>query len=424
MVLDVKKVREDFPILEREVNGRKIIYLDNAATSQKPRQVIEAVSRFYREYNANIHRGLHKLSQEASEAYEEAHEVVAKFIGARSWEEVVFTYNATESLNLIAFTWGLKYLDKGDEVVLTIMEHHSNMLPWRTVAKLKGAKVKYVDIREDGTLNYDNLAEELTPRTKFVAVTMMSNVLGTIVDVRRVIKEARQVGALVVVDGAQGVPHLPVDVSKLDIDFLAFSGHKMLGPTGIGVLWGRRELLEEVEPFKSGGGSIKDVTKDSVMWHEVPWRFEAGTPNIAGAIGLAEAAKYLMRLGMEEVREHERRLTELTLRLFERELGRDVKYYGPSDTSLRGGVVSFNVEGLHHHIVGRALDLFGIAVRTGMHCAHPLHYRLGLTGTVRASYYIYNTEEEVRELIDTLRRVVVLREEFSKGEVSDFCPGT
>lgn len=417
------EIRKDFPVLERKINGKRLVYLDNAATSQKPKQVIEAIREYYEKYNANVHRGLHTLSQEASEAYEKAHEVIAKFINAYSWEEVIFTSNSTDSLNIIAYSWGLKNLKKGDEIIITVMEHHSNMLPWRIVARLTGAKVKYIDITDDGLLRYDQLEEVVSEKTKVIAVTLMSNVLGTINDVKRIAKLAHSVGAIIVVDGAQGVPHLPVNVKELEIDFLAFSGHKMLGPTGTGVLWGRKDLLEEMEPIKVGGGTIKDVTLESVEWHDLPWRFEPGTPNIAGGIGLAVAAEYLMRLGMENVREHEKELTAYTLKRLE-ELGDDIEYYGPRDPEQKGGVIAFNIKGLHHHIVGKSLDMFGIAVRTGMHCAHPLHYRLGIKGTVRASYYIYNVKEDVDALIDALKTIVKLKDVLSSTEVSDVCTGT
>ena len=419
---DPHEVRKDFPILNRKVNDRPLVYLDNAATTQKPKQVVAAVVKYYFWQNANVHRGFHTLSQEASEAYERAHEVIAHFINAYSWEEVIFTYNSTESANLVAYTWGMENVGPGDEIVMTVMEHHSNMLPWRKLAKLKGAKVKYVDITDDGLLKYEEFEKVITDRTKVVAVTMMSNVLGTINDVKRIVRLAHEVGAVVVADGAQAVPHMPVNVRDLGVDFLIFSGHKMLGPTGIGVLWGRKDLLEELMPFKCGGDTIKDVTLDDVVWHDLPWRFEAGTPNIAGGVGLAAAAEYLMRLGMENVRGHEKQLTLYTFKRFE-ELGEDIDVYGPRNVEIRGGVISFNIKGLHHHTVGKALDLMGIAVRTGMHCAHPLHYRLGLKGTVRASYYIYNTEEDVDALIDALKLIIKLRSRLAEERVEDVCTG-
>ncbi|MEM1532941.1 MAG: cysteine desulfurase [Desulfurococcaceae archaeon] len=414
-MLDPYEIRKDFPILERLINGRRIVYLDNAATSQKPIQVINAIVEFYTKYNANIHRGLHTLSQEASQLYEEAHEVIAKFINAYSWDEVIFTSNTTDSINLVAYSWGLSNISEGDRIVLTIMDHHSNMLPWRRIAEMKGAEVVYVDITNDGYLKYDMFKELINERTRVVAIPGMSNVLGTIVEpeaVREVARLAHEVGAIVVLDGAQSVPHMPTNVRELDVDFLAFSGHKMLGPTGIGVLWGRREVLNEMPLFKTGGDTIKDVTLEEVTWHDLPWRFEAGTPPIAEGVGLAEAVKYLTKIGMSNVRMHEERLTEYTIKRLSEELKGSIELYGPKVPAHRGGVISFNVKGISHHVVGLALDeLYAIAVRTGMHCAHPLHYRLGLKGTVRASYYIYNTIEEVDYLVEALKTIVEMKEQ-------------
>lgn len=409
MTFDPYEIRKDFPCLERRTStGRKLVYLDNAATSHKPQCVIEAMERFYYEYNANIHRGEHALGSKATRAYEDAREEISRFINANDHTEVIFTSGTTESINLVAYGWGLKNIKNGDEILLTIMEHHSNMLPWRRVAALKGAKIKYLDINEDGILRYDQLASLITEKTKVVAVAHVSNVLGTINDVRRLTREAHRVGAIVIVDGAQSVPHMPVSVRELDADFLAFSGHKMLGPTGIGVLWGRKELLEEMEPLKLGGGCVVDVTLEDVKYMEVPWRFEAGTPNIAGAIGLAEAVRYLKRLGMKSIRRHEYELTEYCLKRLNEDGHLDI--YGPLDASLRGGVVAFNVKGISHSSVARALSRMGIIVRDGMHCAHPLHYRLGLKGSVRASFYAYNVKEEVDALCDALRVIVEVSE--------------
>ncbi len=426
-MFDPYEIRKDFPILERTINGRRLIYLDNAATTQKPLPVIEAIREFYTKYNANIHRGLHTLSQEASEKYEKAHETVAKFINAYSWDEIIFCNNTTDALNIVAYAWGLNNLEDGDEIVLTVMDHHSSMLPWRNIAKFKKIKIKYVDITDDGYLKYSDFEKLITEKTRVVAFPIMSNVLGTINDVKRIVKLAHEVGAIVVADGAQSVPHMPTDVRDLGIDFLAFSGHKMLGPTGTGVLWGKYELLEEMMPFKVGGDTIKDVTLDNVIWHDIPWRFEAGTPNIAGAIGLEAAIQYLQKIGLQNIRNHEKQLVEHTFKLFKEELGDEVTIYGPHNPNDRGGVISFNVKGLHHHIVGKALDsLFGIAVRTGMHCAHPLHYRLGLEGTVRASYYLYNTREEVEELVNALKFIVKQKENieaiFKKEVEGIICP--
>ncbi|MEM4440755.1 MAG: SufS family cysteine desulfurase [Desulfurococcaceae archaeon] len=422
-MFDPDEIRKDFPIFNRTINGKKLVYFDNAATTQKPVQVIKVIEEFYSKHNANIHRGLHTLSQEASQMYEEAHEIIAKFVNAKSWREIVFVNNTTEAINTVAYGWALWNLQEGDEIVVTIMDHHSNILPWRLIAQLKKAKVIYVDVTSDGYLRYDQLAELVTPRTRIVAFPIASNVLGTVNDARKIARIAHEVGAIAVADGAQSVPHMPTNVKELEVDFLAFSGHKMLGPTGIGVLWGREDILEEMKPFKVGGDTIKDVTVDYVVWHDLPWRFEAGTPNIAGGIGLAEAAKYLMRIGMENVREHEKSLVAYTLKRFEELLG-ELEYYGPKNPEDKTAVIAFNIKGLNHHTVGMALDLFGIAVRTGMHCAHPLHYRLGLAGTVRSSYYIYNTHEEVDYFIEALEKIIQLKESLSKEKPSIICPGT
>ncbi len=413
-MFDPYVIRQDFPILGRSVHGKRLIYFDNAATTHKPRQVIDVLVEFYTKHYANIHRGYHTLSQEASELYESAHDVVAKFIGASSWDEIVFTGNTTDSSNILAYSWGMRNLKEGDEIILTVMDHHSNMLPWRKIAAIRGARVKYVDITSDGVLDYADLEEKVSERTKVIAFPIMSNVLGTINDAKRIAKIAHSVGAIAVADGAQSVPHMVTNVRQMDVDFLLFSGHKMLGPTGIGVLWGRKDLLEEMEPFKVGGGTIEDVTLDNIVWESIPWRFEAGTPNIAGAIGLAEAVKYLSKIGMNNVEKYEKELVKYTFDKI-RELGDEIDIYGPSDLSLRGGIVSFNLRGIHHHVVGMLLDTYGVAVRTGMHCAHPLHYRLGLKGTVRASYYIYNIREEIDVFIDALRDIIKRRAEFGGG---------
>lgn len=404
-MFDPYEVRKDFPIFDVKIYGKPLIYLDNAATAQRPVQVIEAVNNFYRKFNANVERGLHYLSQEASEMYENAHEHVAKFIGAKSGEEIVFTYNTTYAINIVALTWGLRNLKPNDEVVLTIMEHHSNMLPWRNVAKLTGAKIKYVKIKEDFTLDYDDLESKITEKTKVVALAQMSNVLGTINDVKKAAKLAHSVGAIVLVDGAQSVPHMPVNVKELDVDFLTFSSHKMMGPTGLGVLYSRRDILETLEPMIAGGGTIEDVTLEEVKWAKLPEKLEAGTPHITGAIGLVEAVNYLLKLGMENIRVHERELTRYALKLIEEELGDFVTHYGPNNVDVKGGIISFNVKGVHHHNVAAYLDTEGIAVRSGMHCAHPLHHYLKLGGTVRASFYIYNTKEDVEALVNALKKL-------------------
>ncbi|PCN51071.1 cysteine desulfurase [Candidatus Geothermarchaeota archaeon ex4572_27] len=398
------EVRRDFPALERRLHGRRLVYLDSAATSLKPRCVIEAIASFYRERCGNVARGVHTLSQEVTRLYEDAREEVARFIGADG-DEVVFTYGATDSLNLAAYGWGLRNLREGDEVVLTVMEHHSNVLPWQELASLKGVRLRYVGVTGDGRLDYAELEGAISERTRVVAITHMSNVLGTINDVRRVARAAHSVGAIVVVDGAQSVPHMKVDVRALEADFLAFSGHKMLGPMGIGVLWCRRDVMEEMAPHRVGGGAIVDVEPNAAVYAPPPRRFEAGTPNVEGAVGLMEAVRYLARVGMESVEEHERELTRYAMKLFEEELGDAVEVYGPRDVNARGGILSFNLRGLDHDVVGMALDSCGIAVRTGMHCAHILHKRLGLRGTVRASFYLYNVREDVEALVDACAEI-------------------
>ncbi|MHA1607148.1 MAG: aminotransferase class V-fold PLP-dependent enzyme [Candidatus Freyarchaeota archaeon] len=407
-MFDPYKVREDFPIFQRKIEGEPLIYFDNAATSQRPRQVIETIRRFYEEHNANIHRAVHTLSQEASELYEEAHEEVAKFINAKGIEEVVFVKNTTEAINLVAYSWGLRTLKQGDEVVVTLMEHHSNIVPWEMISKIKGARVKYAQINDDGTLNYVSLEQAVTSKTKIICVTQMSNVTGVINDVERISKLAHENDALCMVDAAQSVPHMPVDVKSLDADFLAFSGHKMLGPTGIGVLYGKEDVLSEMEPFLGGGDMIREVRYNwregacEVTWNELPWKFEAGTANICGGVGLMEAIRYLKRLGMENVQKHEKELTEYALRrLMEIE---KVEVYGPV-RKARGGIIPFNVSGVNHHDVALLLDQFGIMVRSGLHCAQPLHQRLGLKGTVRASFYIYNTQDEIDRMVEVLKEI-------------------
>lgn len=397
-------VRDDFPILGIEVNGYPLIYFDNAATTQRPRQVVEEIRDFYGKLNANVHRGVHYLSREASELYENAHETLARFINA-SYEEVIFTSSTTDAINMVAWGWAISNLKRGDRIVTTVMEHHSNMLPWRRIAELRGAEVVYADVDGEGMPLMDQLESLVNERTRIVAISGMSNVTGAIPDVERAVKAAHEVGAIAVVDGAQMVPHMPVDVRKLNADFLAFSGHKMLGPTGTGVLYGKKDLLEEMEPAKPGGGTIRDVTLEGVEWAELPWKHEGGTPNIAGGIGLARAAEYLMKLGMERVREHEIELTRKGLELLSKIDG--VVLYGPRDVKRRGGILTFNVEGMDPHMVGALLDSRGIAVRTGLHCAHPLHRRLGADdGTVRASFYVYNTLDEVEKFAEVIATVV------------------
>lgn len=402
--LDVQSVREDFPILQREVRpGVPLIYLDSAATSQKPRSVIESLTRHFEDHNANIHRGIHRLAEESTEAYESARAKLAGFVNAVSPKEIVFTRNATESLNLVAQAWGRANLQSGDRVLLTEMEHHSNLVPWYMLADELGLELRYVPITEDGRLDqesYERMLGEEQPRV--VAFSHMSNVLGTINPAAEMAEMARQIGALVVLDAAQSVPHLGVDVQAIGADFVAFSGHKMCGPTGIGVLYGRRDLLEETPAFLGGGEMIKRVELGRFTPNEVPHKFEAGTPAIAEAIALGAAVDYLEAIGLEAIHAHEQGLVKHALDRLEEVPG--LKIYGPP-AEERGGVAAFTFEGTHPHDVAQILDGRGIAVRAGHHCTMPLHQRLELPATTRASFYLYNTREEIDELIEGLYQV-------------------
>ena len=403
-MLDVKRIRQDFPILQRRVHDQPLVYLDNAATTQKPRQVIDALVNYYSRYNANIHRGIHALAEEATAAYEAVRERTARFLHAPSARGIVFTRNATESINLFAHAWGRARLKPGDQMLLTAMEHHSNLVPWQLLAKATGATLAFLPVTDDGRLRLDELDALLTARTKLVAFTHASNVLGTINPAREIIARAHAHNAVVLLDAAQSVPHLPVDVQQLGCDALVCSAHKMLGPTGVGVLYAREELLESMEPFLGGGEMITDVQLTTATWNEIPWKFEAGTPNIAGVIAFGEALAYLERLGMEAIRAHERELTVYALKRLGEVAG--ITLYGPSAADAeRGGVVSFNLEGLHPHDVGTVLDAEGVAVRAGHHCAKPLMRRLGVAATVRASVYLYNVREDVDRLVEALEAV-------------------
>jgi cysteine desulfurase / selenocysteine lyase len=392
-----ERCRRDFPILSRVVNGQPLVYLDSAASSQKPASVIEAVQRYYETSHANVHRSIHTLGEEATELYEGARDAVRAFIGARGREEIVFTRGTTESINLVAQAVG-RTLGPGDEILVTELEHHSNLVPWQMVCRDHGTVLRAVPVLPDGHLDLNAYARLLSPRTRVVALAHVSNVLGTINPVARMVEQAHRVGALVLLDGAQAVPHLPVDVSALGADFYAFSGHKMLGPTGIGVLHGRREVLERLEPAWGGGEMIKEVWIDRAQWNDLPWRFEPGTPPIAGAVGLHAAVEYLSKLGMAQVSAHEQALTALTMEALARIPG--VTLYGPANPEMKGAVVAFNVEGIHPHDGAAALDLHGIAVRAGHHCAQPLMKRLGIVGTLRASFSVYSTALDVQRLAD------------------------
>ncbi len=398
----IEEIRSDFPILRREVNGHPLAYLDNAATSQKPLAVLDAMDDYYRRTNANVHRGVHTMSEEATALYEGARGRVARFINASSSKEVIFTRNATEAINLVAYSWGLDTLKPGDEVLITQMEHHANIVPWQLICQRTGATLRYVPIDAKGTLRLDLLDELLTERTRLFAFVAMSNVLGTINPVAQLVERAHDVGALALVDGAQSVPHLPVDVQALKSDFLVFSGHKMCGPTGIGVLHGRRELLESMPPFMGGGDMIREVRLEGSSWNTLPWKFEAGTPAIAEVIGLGAAVEYLTDLGMAWVQQREHELVNYAMDRMSKVEG--LRILGP-EAEQRGGAVAFTFNEIHPHDISALLDADGIAIRAGHHCAQPIHDCYGIAATARASFYFYNTFEEIDRLIVALEKV-------------------
>ena len=407
MITDLSLYKKDFPILSRSVRGgNSLIYLDSGATSQKPEVVIQAEADFYRTKNAAVHRGAHLLAEEASDAYEGARENVARFIGAAS-SEVIFTKSATESLNFLATSFGNPdsriAIKPGDEIVVTQMEHHANLIPWQRLAKRSGAKLTWLSITTDGRLDLSNIDQIINSKTKIVAITHQSNVFGTINPIDLIVKAARNVGALIVLDACQSVPHFAVDVKQLGVDFLAFSGHKVLGPTGIGVLWGKSELLDKLEPAIFGGSMVDSVTMEGATWAQSPRKFEAGVPNMAQAVGLSAAVDYLTKIGMQNLAQHEHKLTEELLAGF-KEM-KEVTVVGPLDMKDRGGVVSFTVDGVHPHDVGQVLDQYGIAVRTGHHCAWPLMKKLNLVGTTRASFHLYNSSEDVLSLLKAVEKV-------------------
>ena len=396
--LDPDVLRADFPILARPTHsGRPLVYLDSASSSQKPGVVIEALDTYYREYNANVHRGIYEIGERATAAYEGARAKVARFIGASDPHEVIFTRNATEAINLVAYSWGRRNIDRGDAIVLTEMEHHANLVPWQLLVQEKDGDLEFIPITDDGRLRLDVLEVLLRLKPKLVAFTHVSNTLGTINPVREIVDMAHAAGALVLVDGAQAVPHVPVDVEALGVDFYAFSGHKMLGPMGSGALWGRRELLEAMPPFLSGGEMIREVHLRRSSWNDLPWKFEAGTPAVGDAIGLGVAADYLTAIGMDAVRAHERELVVYALAALPRALP-SIELYGPLDPDIRGGVIPFNLPGIHPHDVAQVLDRFGIAVRAGHHCTMPLHERLDLAATVRASFSVFSTTADIDAL--------------------------
>jgi cysteine desulfurase/selenocysteine lyase len=407
MSIDFSVYKKDFPIFERKVRGgHSLVYLDSGATSQKPNSVIEAEINFYRNINAAVHRGAHLLAEEASEAYESARANVANFIGANP-AEVIFTKSATESLNVLAYSFGNSnsgiHIGKGDEIVVTELEHHANLIPWQQLAKRTGAKIRWFNVSENGRIDLSNIADLISSKCKLVAITHQSNVLGTILPIEEILTAARKVGALVILDACQSAPHFQIDVKKLGVDFLTFSGHKMLGPTGVGVLWGRLDLLEKLEPAIFGGSMVDSVTMESATWAEVPRKFEAGVPNMAQAVGLSAAINYLRNIGMQNIELHEKALTKKLLEGLSQISG--IEVIGPTELKNRGGVVSFTVDGVHPHDVGQVLDQFGIAVRTGHHCAWPLMKRLGLVGTTRASLHLYNDENDINRLFEGIEKV-------------------
>ncbi|WP_409302530.1 cysteine desulfurase [Peribacillus sp. SCS-155] len=406
--MNPNELRKHFPILHQEVNGQPLVYLDSAATSQKPVEVIEALDKYYRGYNSNVHRGVHTLGTRATDAYEGAREKVRKFINASSTEEVIFTRGTTTALNTVARSYGSANLSEGDEIVISHMEHHSNIIPWQQIAKETGASLKYVDLQEDGTISLEAMRNTVTPNTKIVSIMHVSNVLGVINPIKEIAKIAHENGAIMVVDGAQSTPHLKVDVQDLDCDFFAFSGHKMVGPTGIGVLYGKKEHLEKMEPIEFGGEMIDFVGLYESTWKELPWKFEGGTPIIAGAIGLGAAIDFLENVGMENIEAHEHKLAAYALERMSTVEG--IRIFGPKNANQRAGVITFNIDDVHPHDVATVLDADGIAVRAGHHCAQPLMKWLNVSATARASFYLYNTEEEIDKLVAGL---VKTKEYFS-----------
>lgn len=395
--MDVKAIRQQFPILHQEVNGNPLVYLDSSATSQKPISVIEAVDTYYRQDNSNVHRGVHTLGTRATEKYEGAREKVRRFINASSTAEVIFTRGTTTAINTVAYSYARANLQAGDEIVITPMEHHSNIIPWQQAAKATGATLKYIPLQDDGTITLEDVRKTITVNTRIVAITHVSNVLGTINPIKEIAEIAHENNAVILVDGAQGAPHMKIDVNELNCDFYAFSGHKMCAPTGIGVLYGKRELLEEMEPVEFGGEMIDFVNLYDSTWKELPWKFEGGTPIIAGAIGLGAAIDFLNEIGMDAITAHEQKLADYAIKQLRTIDG--TKIYGPEE---RAALVTFNLDDVHPHDTATALDADGIAVRAGHHCAQPLMKWLDVTATARASFYLYNTEDDIDRLVDGL----------------------
>jgi len=401
----LENIRKDFPILGRTVRDNKtLVYLDNASTTQKPNQVIDSINDYYRNHNANIHRAVYALAEEATELYEKTRDKVANFINVKNRDEIIFVRGTTEAINLVAYAWGRSNIKEGDVIVTTEYEHHSNIVPWQILTQEKGAKLEYIGMDDNGELILDDLDKYLaTGKVKLVAFSLMSNVLGTISDVERIMEKCKKEGVLTLIDGAQAVPHMKVDVENLGCDFFAFSGHKMLGPTGIGVLWTRKSVLETMAPFHGGGDMIREVHKYETTWNDLPYKFEAGTPNIADVVGFGAAIDYLAKIGMDNIRQHEIELTKYALEKLSNVKGLHI--YGTKDISKRGGVISFNFADVHPHDVAQIIDEEGIAIRSGHHCAQVLMERLNVAATSRASFYIYNTKEEVDKLVDSLNKV-------------------
>ncbi|MBF2506813.1 cysteine desulfurase [Listeria welshimeri] len=400
-MIDIQKIRADFPILDQEINEKPLAYLDNAATTQKPKQVIEALTHYYEFDNANVHRGVHTLAARATDAYESARVKVAKFIHAREVAEIIFTRGTTSAINLVVDSYAEANIEAGDEIVISYLEHHSNLIPWQQLAKRKGAVLKYIELEEDGTISVEQAKKTIGEKTKIVALAHVSNVLGTITPIREIAAIAHKFGAVILVDGAQAVPHMEVNVVDLDADFYAFSGHKMMAPTGIGALYGKRELLDAMEPTEFGGEMIDFVELYDSTWKELPWKFEAGTPIIGGAIALGAAIDYLAEVGLANIHAHEQELVGYAIDEMSKIEG--ITIYGPKDASKRCGLVTFNLEGAHPHDIATILDEDGIAIRAGHHCAQPLMKWLDVSSTARASFYIYNTKEEIDALIDGLK---------------------
>jgi cysteine desulfurase / selenocysteine lyase len=400
--INISKIRQDFPILKRKINGNKtLVYLDNAATTQKPISVINAIYNYYTNYNSNIHRAVHQLAEEATFEYEKTREKVAKFINARSTDEIIFTRNATEAINLVSYSWGRTNINRDDRIVITEIEHHSNIVPWQILTQEKDAKLDYIGIDNNGYLNIEDCNRYLqSNKVKLLSISHMSNVLGTIVPINEIIELAHQKGIVVLVDGAQSVPHMPIDVQKMDCDFMVFSAHKMLGPTGVGVLYAKKEILNEMQPFIGGGDMIKEVYKYRTIYNDLPYKFEGGTPNIADVIGFGAAIDYLKKIGMHNVREHEIEITSYAIKAIADI--KDITLYGPPNANHRGGVIAFNIGDIHPHDLATIMNDYGIAIRSGHHCAQVLMGRLNIAAASRTSFYIYNTKEEVDKFINAL----------------------